>query len=177
MRLTLNLLPAALTSTLPLTRHFSFRRLALAAVIVTALLPLSGNLSVQAEKAKGKHGPIPWATSLDKAKTTAAKQKKLMLVDFSADWCGPCQEMLATTYQNKRVVEHAKKFIPVLIDVDKNQPLVQKYKVQGFPTVLFINPNGTVVLRSEGFADTDTFLHVMNIALSENNKLTAKKPK
>src|SRR5579863_1524252 len=95
-----------------------------------------------------KHGPIPWTESLDGAKKVAAKDKKVMMVDFWAEWCSPCKQMLATTYKDKTVVERAKQFVPVLVNVDKQADVAKKYDVSAIPTVIFMDGKGKVLVRS-----------------------------
>ena len=109
-----------------------------------------------------KHGPIAWMNSLDKARDIAAKENKPLLVDFYAEWCGPCQEMLRTTYKDKAVVARSAKFVPVLIDVDKQSKLAEKYRVQAIPTVVFLNAKGEVLRRETGYHTARGFLKIMD---------------
>jgi thiol:disulfide interchange protein len=147
------------------------RGILLAVVLLMFGLPLPLRAGEEKSAAK-QHGPIPWVASLETAKKTAAKQKKPLLVDFYADWCGPCVEMLKTTYKDKTVVARAKKFVPVLINVDEQMKLAQQLGVESLPTVLFLDARGKVVLRSEGYAGPERFLKLMEEA--EKKARTAK---
>ena len=61
-------------------------------------------------------------------------QDQPVLVDFFADWCGPCK-MLSPIL--KQVKDKLGDGITILkIDVDKNQGLASKYQVRGVPTML-----------------------------------------
>ena len=108
------------------------------------------------------NGPIAWMSSLNKARDIAAKEKRPILVDFYAEWCGPCQEMLRTTYKDKAVVARSAKFVPVLIDVDKQSELAEKYGVQAIPTVVFLNAKGEVLQRESGYHTAREFLNIMD---------------
>ncbi len=127
--------------------------------------------SVRAAEGDGEakqHGPIAWTVSLPNAMKTASKDKKVVMVDFWATWCGPCKQMLATTYKDKTVVEKSKQFVPVLVDVDKQSALARKYKVESIPTVIFMDGKGNVLGRSVGYAPASDFLKMMDDAKKKN---------
>jgi thioredoxin 1 len=57
-----------------------------------------------------------------------------VLVDFHADWCGPCKMLAPILKQVKEELGDTIKIIK--IDVDKNQSIASKYQVRGVPTML-----------------------------------------
>jgi len=130
------------------------------AAALGALL-LVGGVGARAEDAAKDHGPIAWTESLDAAKKKAAKEKKVIFVDFWAPWCGPCKQMLKTTYQDKQVVERSKQFVPVLINFDKEPGIVKKYNIGAIPVVLFLDANGNVIKKG-AFMDAKTMLKTMD---------------
>jgi len=104
---------------------------------------------------------IPWLRSMVQAKKRAAKMGKPILADYYAEWCPPCKEMLATTYKDKVVIERAKRFVPVLIDIDKDEKDANAAGIEAVPTVVFCNSKGKEILRSTGYHDAKTFLALM----------------
>jgi thioredoxin 1 len=72
---------------------------------------------------------------------------KLLLVDFSAAWCGPCQTLAPILDQVAKKVGNKAKIVK--IDVDKNQALAGKLNVRGVPT-LILYKNGSQVWRQSG---------------------------
>ena len=82
------------------------------------------------------------------------KSDKPVLVDFGAEWCGPCRtlgpiiEELATEYEGRVVVGK--------VDVDNNQESSAKYGVRNIPTVLMFK-DGEVVGRQVGVASKKTY--------------------
>ena len=70
-----------------------------------------------------------------------------VLVDFYADWCGPCHAMAPVLQQVARA--HTGRVRVVKVDVDKNPAAAQQYRVQGIPTLILFK-NGQPVWRQSG---------------------------
>ena len=86
------------------------------------------------------------------------KADKPVLIDFNADWCGPCQAMLpvfeacAAEYQT---ISFCK------VDVDEAPGIAAEFRVRNVPTVLFIK-NGTAVDKSVGLVAKATLVEKLN---------------
>lgn len=78
---------------------------------------------------------------VDTSKTTP------VLVDFYAEWCGPCKQF--TPVLSQFASDYQGKFLLAKVDVDKNPQVVERYQIRSMPTVLLFK-NGEVVERFSG---------------------------
>ena len=91
-------------------------------------------------------------------------QKKLVLIDFYADWCGPCNQIAPLLEELS--VEFAEKLEIAKIDVDSEETenVCQTNAIQCMPTLVFFK-NGQVVKRIEGFFLIDEIRNTIQSSL------------
>ena len=75
------------------------------------------------------------------------KADKLAVVDFSAEWCGPCR--MVSPIIHELASEYEGRIVAGEVNVDENPAVTARYKVRNIPTVLFIK-NGEVVDKQVG---------------------------
>ena len=122
-----------------------------------------------------------WSTDLEKAFEQAKTEKKPVLVEFTgSDWCPPCIAMRKNVFSKKEfVTEASKDYILVELDYpnndpavkEKNQPYAEKYKIEGFPTVILFTPEGKEFTRffASEYPKTELFLDHIIKALEKKD--------
>ncbi|KAH8244811.1 hypothetical protein KR032_000570 [Drosophila birchii] len=90
-------------------------------------------------------------------KRVEAADNKLIVLDFYANWCGPCKGMDPTVKALAR--KYAAKAVVLKVDVDKYDELTERYKVRSMPTFVFLKNNRRVASFSG--ADEDKLTTMM----------------
>ncbi len=105
--------------------------------------------------------------AFDAALKEAAKEKKVVFIDFFTTWCGPCKLLDRTTWQDAGVAALLKeKTIPLKIDAEKESALAERFKLDGYPTLLLVRPDGTELGRMLGYMDAAKFTTEFRQALA-----------
>ena len=117
--------------------------------------------------------------SLERAQQAAKDgAKRFVLIDFYTVWCGPCKKLDETTWKDQEVREWlSSQAICLKVDAEKNEPLAEKYRINVYPTVLLLKPDGSEIDRLVGYRDARTFLADAREALAGNNSLMRARKK
>lgn len=107
-----------------------------------------------------KPDTIPWRTDFGAALEEARTSGKLVLLDFTATWCPPCNVMKRETFPDERVKAAVlADYIPVKLDVDlaENKRPSERYAISTIPTLIITDAEG-VVVDAEGFMTAERML-------------------
>lgn len=86
--------------------------------------------------------------------------KKPVLIDFFAEWCGPCKMMSPILKQVKKDIGDTA--IILKVDVDKNQELASKFQIRGVPTLLLFK-EGKILWRQSGVVQKNELVNLLNL--------------
>jgi len=108
-----------------------------------------------------------WDRGLEEARTAGLP----VLVDVYTEWCGWCRRMDADVYSRPEVLDYlSRKFVTIKLDAEAQEParydgqdftsrtLAARFGVSGYPTTIFLRPEGAHLANVPGYVDADRFL-------------------
>jgi thiol:disulfide interchange protein len=134
--------------------------------VAVSLLASAGTLTAGVKTPE----PLFLPLSLNQALVMAAKQKRVVFVDFCTAWCGACKKLDEDTWSNGKVIEQLKKkTIPIKLDADQERIIINKYNVKAYPTLLFLNADGSVLASIVGYQIPAQFIKTLQGVLAGKN--------
>lgn len=110
-------------------------------------------------------GRVPFVEGYARGYREAQQQGKPMLVFFTAEWCNFCHQMADETFADADVVKWSSRFVCILVDADAEPDVCHQFRVEGYPTIQFLSPQGVPLNRVVGRRPADQLLPQMQAAL------------
>ncbi len=103
---------------------------------------------------------LNWLTQENLALTRGRQERKPVLIDFSAKWCGACKQMEREVFTDPDFIKESQRFVLLRIDgtviTPELEKIYHKYRIQGFPTLIFLGSDGVIIheLNIQGVVTT-----------------------
>ncbi len=120
-----------------------------------------------------KPGFVQW-TPFNQGFKNATTKGKYVFVDMYTDWCGYCKQLDAVTFKAAPVIaELDKHFVSIKLDAESDAPLIWKgqkttgrnlsmqWRVEGFPTMIFLNSKGEIIGSFSSYAEPDLMVKLL----------------
>ncbi len=104
---------------------------------------------------------------LDEAVARAQAENKLLVLDFTAAWCAPCQQMEKTTFRAEQVAALLQRCVLLKVDTDAQPELTQAFGVVGLPDLRLVTPAGRIVRQLRGFLTAEALAAELTAALRQ----------
>jgi thioredoxin-related protein len=116
------------------------------------VLVLTSMLSIVSGMALADESPIKWHTNVHSALKAARASHRPVIMFVTAKWCQFCHKMENDTFTNPAIARKMQNgFVPLWIDADEHPELVEKFKVDMFPAMLFFGADGKFRERAGGY--------------------------
>ena len=111
---------------------------------------------------------IEWQSFADGMARGKFENKKVFL-HFYAEWCAPCKIMEEKTFKDPDVIASLNaNFIPIKVDVDREQQTSAMFKVQLLPDTFFLAANSEIIGHRPGYISPEQLKVILNMLIDED---------
>jgi thioredoxin-related protein len=150
----------------------------LLAVVAGAGFAAYESLAAPVPAASTAKKEIKWQTDLQEAHRISVKDKRPMLIVFSASWCGYCKKLEKETFTDRKFVDYVnERFVPVKLDFDQHRKTAEVLEVKNLPTSVILSHEADLLGTVVGYMKLDKFQESLETALDAQDTVekTAQK--
>ena len=150
------------------------RRNVLEVAILAMPLAVAGCGDIDSRMAtniRGQRPKVNFLTDYQRAVTESRETNKPLLVVVKTRWCRFSRELLRDSFTSRHVVDASRAFVCLLVDADEKPELCERLRAKDlFPSMLYVNPSGTLLHRVEGRRTSKQLVGDMKIALAQTTR-------
>ncbi len=118
-------------------------------------------------RASAADNSLSWADLNAETFARARAERRIVLIDGSAEWCHWCHVMDATTYRDPEVRRLlTASFLPVKVDIDAQPDFEERYHDYGWPATVLMTADGEEIAKYKGYMPPARFLEILRMATS-----------
>jgi thioredoxin-related protein len=130
--------------------------------------------------------PEPAWSTFDKGILGAKAKEKKVMIDVFTDWCGWCKKLDKEVYADAGVASYLnEEFVSIKLDAESNakvtfqgkqmteMELARSFGVTGYPSIIFLEPDGTNITLIPGFVPAEKFLPILRYIGDNHYKTTS----
>ena len=114
------------------------------------------------------------AQNLTEVIDASVQQEKLVFLDVYTDWCLPCKMMDEDVFTNKELGDFFNEnFISYKVNAEKGKgsQIAELYQVPGYPTLLFLDNKGRILVKKIGVAYHEELRNLAESAISKSDRI------
>lgn len=116
---------------------------------------------------------IGWQSSYASALDRSAETQKPLVIKITAPECNESAKLQQETMTDNTVVDLvSSRYVALELDAERNASLVEKFRVDSYPTTIIVNPDRRIVKRIQGYQSAASMVYELTSSLPENRRVT-----
>lgn len=115
------------------------------------------------------YAQIFWLADMKQSQSVAKEMDKLILMDFWADWCGPCKIMDKELWHLPEMQKLSASFVGLKVNIDFDIRTAMDYNIKAIPKMVLTTFTGETIWEATGYRDAESYLSILR-SVPENVK-------
>ncbi len=149
-------------------RMFLTQSLGTSGLVLSSWLAMGGRDARSLAWSAPANSKIAWQTDLYESHEAAVKKNRPVLIVFTASWCAYCHKLVKEVTADAPLTSLInEKFVPTLLDFDKEAKVAKVLEVEVLPTTVILSPQVDLLLFKAGYMKTDAYQKLLQEALNK----------
>lgn len=113
---------------------------------------------------------LQWYETMDQAIAVAQKKDSPIFLHIYADWCPTCKKLMRDVYPHPLIAKEFQGYVMLKINGEKYPEITRRFRVRGYPTLVFLDKNGYQLNKLEGALDKNRLISYIHSSYQEKDR-------